>query len=313
MPSGTDRPKAVMGGKKLTMAGKFRAASEPHIAPSAYTVIRDEKGEPTGLTRPMPDEKPGAFAGLPVKVKQVDLAQPASFQEGGVVKKSGWAQVEKGERIMPSDETEKAAESQQRGRLAASMKSGSPEQRKYIAAQGEAESEGGSRLQLPLRQSLAESTVKSETMRDQALAKPANFKKGGTVKKSGWAKVEKGEKVIPKEKAMADEKRDRTKSAMGGKGKKKSSKGGSKKKVHKMHIRHAKNGGYIVEHEFKGTPGEPAPESEEHTAPDMDALQDHVAEHMAPPQEEQPAAGGAPPPPAAAGGPPAGAPPPQGM
>ena len=223
MPEGMDRPKATMGGKKpaMTAAGKLRAASEIGITPSAFTVIRNEKGEPTGVTRPMPNEKQGPFGGRPVTVKKVDLANPASF------------------------------------------------------------------------------------------------KHGGTVKKSGWAKVEKGERVVPKEKAMADEKRDRSKSAMGGKAKaskKKSSKGG-KKRVKKMSIRHSKNGGYIIEHEHeKPSPTEEAPENEEHTAPDMEALQQHVADHMEPQPEPQPEpqAGGAPPP-AAGGAAAGGGMPPQGM
>lgn len=68
--------------------------------------------------------------------------------------------------------------------------------------------------------------------------------------------------------------------AMAGSEKKEKSK--SSKKVHKMEIRHAANGGYIVEHKHK-----PSPESmmsqqepEEHQIPDVAALQQHVADNM---------------------------------
>jgi len=100
-------------------------------------------------------------------------------------------------------------------------------------------------------------------------------------------------------------KESRAKAAMGGK--KSSSKSKSKSKahkVHKMHIRHAANGGYIAEHEAPPSPdgmgmGEP---NEEHALPDINALTQHVADHMGP------AAGGTAAPPT----PPAGAtPPPQ--
>ena len=145
------------------------------------------------------------------------------------------------------------------------------------------------------------------------MAEPSSFKKGGVVKKSGWAHVEKGERFTP----VAEEKSSRAKSHMGG-GKKSSKSGGSKKgghkKVHTMHIRHANNGGYIATHDFEspaGGGGGPMPKSEDHILPDMEALQAHVGDHMAQEQEPQ-----GPPPGAApagmgsmAGGPPPGAPP----
>jgi hypothetical protein len=55
------------------------------------------------------------------------------------------------------------------------------------------------------------------------LAQPASFKKGGKVKKTGWAKVHKGETVIPK-------KHDGIKNILGGKKRKAKSKA-SKKRI----------------------------------------------------------------------------------
>jgi len=308
-----------MGGKKsaMTAAGKMWAASEQHLVSSDYTVIRNEKGEPTGLTRPMPDEKPGQFAGMPVKVKNVDLANPASFQHGGVVKKSGLARVEKGEKIIPKDKTMASKPDTDERPLLGSTSVDTDTSFKYQRQQAdEAAKKGTDKQRAAEQQTMREMAEKAGagTKAKAVMASPASFKHGGVVKKSGMAHVEKGERVVPKEKAMADEKRDRSKSAMGGKGKAKKSSKGGKKRVKKMNIRHSKNGGYIIEHEHeRPSPTEPAPENEEHTAADMNELQDHVAEHMAPQPEPQPepqpqagGPGGAPPP--AAGGAPGGAP-----
>jgi hypothetical protein len=83
---------------------------------------------------------------------------------------------------------------------------------------------------------------------------------------------------------------DRAASAMGGKqkpkpkskskSKPKSKKGG--KHVHEMGIRHAANGGYIVKHSFKPSPGGAPQEPEENQVPDMDALTQHVQDNMQP-------------------------------
>ena len=115
-----------------------------------------------------------------------------------------------------------------------------------------------------------------------AMARPMMFKKGGKVKKTGWAIVHKGETV------MAEEKKGGKKKAAGKK------KGGSKKKVHTMHIRKAANEGYIATHDFEkpqgggGDMGDMAtPPSEDHVLPNIQALQDHVGDHMGP-QEEEP-------------------------
>ena len=97
---------------------------------------------------------------------------------------------------------------------------------------------------------------------------------------------------------MADERRDRGKGTMGGKGKKKKASKGGKKRVHKMTIRHAKSGGYIVEHHAKPENGQTPEPPEEHAVPDMEGLQQHVADNMG--QEPEPQQ--APPPVPAAGG-----------
>lgn len=118
------------------------------------------------------------------------------------------------------------------------------------------------------------------------LARPMMYKKGGKVKKTGWAIVHKGEEIKVAEK----DKKDSKKKA----GEKKK---GAKKKVRAMHIRKAANEGYIATHDFEkpqggggdmGDMGDMAtPPSEDHVLPNIQALQDHVGDHMGP-QEEEP-------------------------
>ncbi|MCU1301711.1 MAG: hypothetical protein JWQ87_1995 [Candidatus Sulfotelmatobacter sp.] len=63
-----------------------------------------------------------------------------------------------------------------------------------------------------------------------------------------------------------------------------------KHKVHAIHTRRAKSGGYIAEHHFRPEPpeagqaAEPAPLPEEHVVPDMAELQAHMAQHL--PEQE---------------------------
>lgn len=98
---------------------------------------------------------------------------------------------------------------------------------------------------------------------------------------------------------MAKTTKSRAHSVLGGKSK---SKG---RHPHSIHVRRGKSGGYIAEHHFKAeSPDQPTPESEEHVLPDLDALQDHMADNMgdqpdqeaapAPSPEATPGGGGAP-------------------
>jgi hypothetical protein len=132
--------------------------------------------------------------------------------------------------------------------------------------------------------------------------KPLGSLKDGTdrVPKTGSYMLHKDEAVLNKKDATRM--RDRVSSAMGGsrkKSKTKKKKGG--KHVHEMHIRHGASGGYIAKHHFKpGADGMPQ-EPEEHAIPDMDALQQHVADNMQPgpqpspqPQPQGPPAGAMP-------------------
>lgn len=84
-------------------------------------------------------------------------------------------------------------------------------------------------------------------------------------------------------------KQSRTKSALGGK----KSKGSSRipeatkkaidkainKHVHRMHISKTANGKFLVDHEFKSSPGEPPIDSEQHAVEPAD-LSAHVGEHL---------------------------------
>lgn len=81
---------------------------------------------------------------------------------------------------------------------------------------------------------------------------------------------------------------------MGGEKKKPTAKSGKKKPVHRMNIRRAANGGFIVEHHAKPDPSDPmgGQEMEEHQVGDVDQLQQHVADNMGdqPDAEQEPAA-----------------------
>ena len=113
-------------------------------------------------------------------------------------------------------------------------------------------------------------------------------------------------------------KQSRTKSALGGKKSKGSSRvpeatkkfvaNAVKKHVHRMHISKTANGKFLVDHEFKSAPGEPPIDSEQHAINPED-LSAHVGENLgiggtASPEPELPPASAAPTLPPA--GPPAG-------
>lgn len=92
---------------------------------------------------------------------------------------------------------------------------------------------------------------------------------------------------------MASEK-SRASDVLGGAGHKE---GKKKHKVHAIHSRRAKSGGYIAEHHFQpeepteaGGPTPPTPLPEEHVVPNMEALQAHMAQHLPEQEPEEPAA-----------------------
>lgn len=61
-----------------------------------------------------------------------------------------------------------------------------------------------------------------------------------------------------------------------------------KPSAHEIHIKRAHGGGFIVKHHKKKKAGQiDMEEPQEHVVPDMDQLQQHVADHMS----DQPAAG----------------------
>lgn len=107
-------------------------------------------------------------------------------------------------------------------------------------------------------------------------------------------------------------KEDHAKSHMSGGRKKSSAKKGGKKHVHHMHIRHAANGGHIVEHFHEPDENGETMPPEEHILPGSEGNQmlgDHVTEHMAPPEVPMaaPAGGTAPAPAPGPAAPPMGA------
>lgn len=60
-----------------------------------------------------------------------------------------------------------------------------------------------------------------------------------------------------------------------------------KKRVHEMHIRRAKTGGFIVRHDMEDATGNPQA-SEEHAVPDSEALHDHVEDAFGEGQPQEP-------------------------
>lgn len=121
-----------------------------------------------------------------------------------------------------------------------------------------------------------------------------SYKSGGKVKETGLALVHKGETVIPaKEKDMDEKPKSRAAKAMSSGDKKadhkKKSDKKKKRKVHRMELRHAANGGYIATHHYKSDGGpEPMPEPEDHALMDIDQLHSHMDEHMSPEEEAAP-------------------------
>lgn len=124
-----------------------------------------------------------------------------------------------------------------------------------------------------------------------------SYHDGGDVDKTGPAMLEKGEHVLSKEAtekvkdSMGAGKKKESKKEPEKKDKKAKKKGG--KRVKEMHVRRGASGGYIAKHDFERPTDAMAqmPESEEHILPDMNALHDHMDEHMG--EEQQEAAGGA--------------------
>lgn len=113
-----------------------------------------------------------------------------------------------------------------------------------------------------------------------------SFAKGGKVKKTGAYKLEKGEKVLSKDKVMAEEhkKKSRTASALSS-GKAKSSKskshGGKSKHPSEIHIKKTANGKFLAKHVFDKGGGDGMPQPDEtHALNDIDELKDHIGEHM---------------------------------
>src|SRR6185312_3291057 len=84
---------------------------------------------------------------------------------------------------------------------------------------------------------------------------------------------------------------DRAKSHMGGSKPKSKSKSSSGDKPYEIHVRRAHGGGFIAKHHKKRKPGEMDEEPQEHVIPDIDQLQQHIADNMGdqPPAGEGPA------------------------
>lgn len=114
-----------------------------------------------------------------------------------------------------------------------------------------------------------------------------SMEKGGKVKKTGYYKLHKDEKVIPDgDKEVAK----KTKHAAESLGKdKQGKKKGEKKRVHRIHVRRSANEGYVAENEhapIEGEMGQALP-SEEHIYPDLAGVHRHLDEHFGPEEQEE--------------------------
>jgi hypothetical protein len=120
-----------------------------------------------------------------------------------------------------------------------------------------------------------------------------SMEEGGKVKKTGYYKLHKDEKVTPAGENKMAKKSEHAAGALGKDKKgKKDSKKDKKKNVHRIHVRRSANGGYIAENEHAPVDGQEGqigqtPPSEEHTYPDLAGLQGHIAEHMGPEEQEE--------------------------
>jgi len=156
-------------------------------------------------------------------------------------------------------ETERAAVSLKRGKLAAGIRD--PEERKrFIARQGSEEEremrgkssagmeklEAETNLEQGRQTAGVDSSDSTRTLR--------SMKKGGVVRKTGAHLIHRGERVIPADEAEGEGKRPES-----------------------MHVKKVK-GGYHVTHHFKAAKGGAMPETEEHVLPDTSSQ--HMADHF---------------------------------
>lgn len=152
-------------------------------------------------------------------------------------------------------------------------------------------------------------SLKAKAENVKAVAEAPKMHDGGKVKKDGIHNLQKGEVVIPKDKAKEGEavlalkkkagamsqaidedeaeKQESKPKKEGGKktadkqhaGSEKKEKESKKKQVKGMHIRRATSGGFIAKHDMDKT-AEPGMDQEEHALPDMGAVQQHISDHM---------------------------------
>ena len=155
-------------------------------------------------------------------------------------------------------ESERAALSQKRGRLAAGIRD-SEERKRFIARQGEDEAKGSRGMgmeKISAETALEEGRQTAGVDSSDTTRTLRSMKKGGVVKNTGAHLLHKGERVVP-----AD--------------------GEDGKEVHEMRIKKVKSGGYHIVHHFKPSKKDGmAPETDEHVVSGTDELQNHIAEHF---------------------------------
>jgi hypothetical protein len=112
---------------------------------------------------------------------------------------------------------------------------------------------------------------------------------GGVVPKTGAYLMKKGEHVLtPEKKNMMHHAMSLASTALSHPDMEEKEPPMPKKSVKEMHIRKGKSGGFIMEHHHAAPAVHPM---EEHTAPDMDALHDHMDQHMGQPPDAEAAEG----------------------
>src|SRR2546426_8648789 len=155
-------------------------------------------------------------------------------------------------------ESERAALSQKRGRLAAGIRD-SEERKRFIARQGEDEAKGSRGMgmeKISAETALEQGRQTAGVDSSDSTRTLRSMKKGGVVRKTGAHLIHRGERVIPADEAEGEGKRPES-----------------------MHVKKVK-GGYHVTHHFKAAKGGAMPETEEHVLPDTSSLQQHMADHF---------------------------------
>jgi hypothetical protein len=145
---------------------------------------------------PEPATAPGSAEGGPSGNPQ--QASPSSFAEGGLVKKSGTADVHKGEVVLPHPDNKEA------WRTLPNRLKGAGQAVRALAENVSNPSQANQNFRTPPKQKTPSAPDKDYSAYGayDMRSKPSSFADGGLVEKSGKAKVHAGEKIISPKKPV---------------------------------------------------------------------------------------------------------------